>query len=197
MATYQETKPEAQDDQDVSQVDLQQNFEANNETWAVDHVEPDPNTDGNRGKHNKVTFVEQSSDPTPGTDECVLYAKDVSTETLPYATYIKADASTANVPLIPQITSGTSGNYKVGGITTVWGVTSNITTGNTQSIAISFGALFSSTPWFFGVDRITATGGPAASYTTSKTSSGCTVTSITNDTTIAQNFNWVAIGPSA
>lgn len=197
MATYQQNKPEENDNQDVSQVDLQQNFEANNETWNVDHIAPDPNTGGNRGKHNKVTFVKQSASPTPGANECVFYAKDVSTETLPYATYIKADSSTANVPILPQITAGTSGNFKIGGVAFVWGVTSNATTGTNQTIPVSFGSNFSSAPWFFSATRTTAPGGNDAISYGSLTQSGVNINSFTSGTGTAQNFNWLAIGPAA
>ena len=51
------------------QINLQYNF---------DHIPLGFNADADRGKHNKVTFEEQSSDPTTSADDYAIYTKDVS-----------------------------------------------------------------------------------------------------------------------
>jgi hypothetical protein len=52
------------------------NFNTLNSTWIVDHVDWGPTGPNlNAGKHNKVTYFQQASDPATGATEIDIYSK--------------------------------------------------------------------------------------------------------------------------
>jgi hypothetical protein len=69
--------PQPTDKKSVSQNDILTNFTSLNTTFDTDHVTFDAVSDN--GKHKKITFQQQSGDPTtpPSATEKQLYTKDV------------------------------------------------------------------------------------------------------------------------
>lgn len=66
--------PNANDLISQSQSQIRTNFVQLNSQFSVDHVPFDAGT--NNGKHEKVTLLEQVSDPTTAADEMAIYVKD-------------------------------------------------------------------------------------------------------------------------
>jgi|GEM_PF-2741692 len=74
---YNPNVPQPNDFVSQSQKDILQNYQEIASQFMQDHVMIDQE-DMNRGKHKKVTYNEQGSDPTTIADEIALYTKDVS-----------------------------------------------------------------------------------------------------------------------
>lgn len=69
--------PQANDFISLSQKQILQNFQSFSAQYGQDHIMID-SVDVNRGKHKKISFAEQSSDPTTVADEVALFSKDTS-----------------------------------------------------------------------------------------------------------------------
>ena len=78
MAIYKTTIPLADDDQSISQADIQQNFEKANSDFEFDHV-AFTNTGSNVGMHNSITTPAQAVDPTTVAEIPKFYSKSVIT----------------------------------------------------------------------------------------------------------------------
>jgi hypothetical protein len=76
--SFKPTIPNASDFLSISQVDMLQNFSSAGTIFQEDHVALDDGESAQRGKHNKVTFVQQVADPVTGANEVDLYTKDVA-----------------------------------------------------------------------------------------------------------------------
>jgi len=76
---YLNNIPNANDILAISQGQIKENFSQLQTQFSVDH--DSLLAGGATGKHFKLTMPEQSSDPTTGADEGVLYTKDSGTET--------------------------------------------------------------------------------------------------------------------
>jgi hypothetical protein len=92
------------------------------EVVGVDHKFESSGQHADMGKHNKVTFLSQGSDPLPDTDAFILFSKDVSAKSELH--FIDEDGNTMQL---------TSGGQFVGGMqyeVRMWsGLTSAIPTG--------------------------------------------------------------------
>jgi len=73
MTTYLPNKPQPNDNLDISQGDIQGNFEAANNIFAINHY---PFSDGSpaKGKHKFVTMPNQTVTPSSIDGEVVLYS---------------------------------------------------------------------------------------------------------------------------
>lgn len=76
--SYDPSVPQAGDFISVSQVDFLQNFNTFQTIFERDHIPPTDGMEVNRGKHNKVLFSEQSSNPTTSANSYTIYTKDLS-----------------------------------------------------------------------------------------------------------------------
>jgi len=77
--SYNPNKPQPGDFLSLSQRDLFRNYNVANAVFEVDHVPlPSEGEDSpNRGKHDRVSLRQQSSDPTTASDEIAMYSKSV------------------------------------------------------------------------------------------------------------------------
>jgi hypothetical protein len=78
--TYDPLIPAANEIISVSQPKILENFTQLNTIFGIDHVEYNNLIAANRGKHTKVTYVQQSGDPATGptVTEIQIYTKDVA-----------------------------------------------------------------------------------------------------------------------
>lgn len=76
MSGYTPNIPASSDRPSQSQGQILNNFQTLESTYGIDHY---PFTDAtvNQGKHKKVTFPAQASDPTTLAGELALFAKNV------------------------------------------------------------------------------------------------------------------------
>lgn len=74
---YKPTIPASSDFISISQTEMLENFKQVGTQWLVDHVPLTNAEDDELGNHKKLTLVEQSSDPTTGTNYAALYSKAV------------------------------------------------------------------------------------------------------------------------
>ena len=75
--TFNPSIPQANDIISSSQPQILTNFTQLNTLFGIDHIEYDNATAANRGKHNKITFIQQAADPAPPAGEIALYTKNV------------------------------------------------------------------------------------------------------------------------
>lgn len=77
--SYNPNIPQATDFLSVSQEDLLTNFTQVDNLFGQDHEKFSAGS--NQGKHNKSTYLEQSSPPSTATNEGAIYTKDISSAT--------------------------------------------------------------------------------------------------------------------
>nr|CAB4126362.1 hypothetical protein UFOVP88_24 [uncultured Caudovirales phage] len=89
--TYNPNIPAANDAPTSDQPLMQQNFLLANQYFGVDHdsYTSNANSGANRGKHNKITLVQQSIVPSPssGTTDSVIFTKSVGGAPAPQFNY--------------------------------------------------------------------------------------------------------------
>lgn len=72
---YKPSVPQANDIIRISQKDFLGNFSQMQAIYSLDHYAWDSAEQNTRGKHKKITFPNQSSDPTTAANETALYSK--------------------------------------------------------------------------------------------------------------------------
>lgn len=102
---YTANVPQASDQINNTQSPIEQNFEYIYDLIGVNHV--NFNTANDFGKHNFVTYYNQTTEPTPGDDEIIIFSQETS--------------------------SGTQLYYKYPNDTTVYSITGSSTSGSTAS----------------------------------------------------------------
>lgn len=75
--TFNPNIPQANDIISSSQPQILTNFSQLNTLFGIDHVEYNNATAANRGKHTKITYVQQGADPATLVSELALYTKNV------------------------------------------------------------------------------------------------------------------------
>lgn len=78
LMSYNPSIPQPNDFLSVSQTQISRNFSIIGQQFSFDHVSLDDAADEFRGRHKKVTYVEQSADPTTAANDYSLYTKDDS-----------------------------------------------------------------------------------------------------------------------
>jgi hypothetical protein len=138
---YNNAIPNANDPFSVSQPQIKANFAQIATAFNVDHEDFNA---VNEGKHAKVTFPEQASDPTTSSNEVAIYSKDDgSGNTRVY--YRPPSNGTVYQLTGPDPSAATNGySYLPGGLLLQWG---QHTTTNTTSQTISFNTNFSATAY--------------------------------------------------
>lgn len=92
------------------------------EVVAVDHVMSSSGSGATWGYHNKATFYNQASDPTPVADSCIIFAKDASSKSELH--YIDEDGNSVQLTSAGKWVAGMQ--YEI----RMWsGLTANIPTG--------------------------------------------------------------------
>ena len=134
---YQANKPEATDQKNISQGDIQGNFAAIKTLVDINHVTFDEVA---QGKHKHVTFPEQAADPATLGNEVALYCKETSVGGAAHsALFFKPEG---------QIAGGTEYDFTTAkleaagwcklpcGLIMKWGHSDLITTGATGTAAL-------------------------------------------------------------
>lgn len=75
--TFDPAVPQANEIISTSQPKLLENFSQLNSVFGVNHV-PFNDVSANKGKHNYVTYVEQTADPVSQDNEYLVYSKELS-----------------------------------------------------------------------------------------------------------------------
>jgi hypothetical protein len=118
----------------VTQPLIQANFNELDNYTQVDHV---PLNDANQGKHAKVTFREQTADPTTLPNEVALYTKDVAGSP---SLFIRQQ-NDGTVSRFDSITTNPGRVFLPNGLVMAFGNQASVTNGT----VISFGAAFAFT----------------------------------------------------
>jgi|GEM_PF-5858590 len=160
MSGYTPNIPASSDRPSQSQGQILNNFQTLESTYGIDHY---PFTDAtvNQGKHKKVTFPAQASDPTTLAGELALFAKNVGGD---LGLYVREASNGQISQLFSSISSTISNpNFVVllDGLKIV-GTTQGIPTPPTQNFTVTyttafttcFGVLYSYTRTFSSAPEI-------------------------------------------
>lgn len=120
--SYNPNIPQSTDIPSQSQGQMLTNFQQLNTVFDVDHVPFNDGTVSNRGKHDKSTYIDQSSDPTTAADEMAIYSKDDGSGNT--RLFLRQESLGTVVQLTgPDPTIGSSGStFLAGGLILKWGV---------------------------------------------------------------------------
>lgn len=199
--TFNPSIPKADDLLSTSQPQIRTNFAQSDIIFDVDHFTFDNDTVANRGKHRKVTLVEQGADPATALDEAAIYTKAVSAIT---QVFLRRENNGSVIQLTPPTLgdpqlAGTNGTtFLPGGFIMKFGLASaNGTT------ALTWGALgLTNFPnnCFLVMGQPTTISGPNTAndyvYTFGVSTTGFSATGVRRITLQATpvNFYFLAIG---
>jgi len=135
---YQENKPEATDPKNVSQGDIQGNFQAIKTLIDINHKTFDDAT--NQGKHSQVTLPESAADPETAINEIALYTKE-SVISGNSGLFLRNENFGAIVELTNAIKASPGYTILPSGIIMAWG-TGTIASGSANSAVNTFHTAF-------------------------------------------------------
>jgi hypothetical protein len=188
--TFNPNIPAAGDQPAQSQSQMLTNFGQLNVIFDQDHVTFDAAASGDRGKHEKSTYVTQASDPTTLVNELVLYAKTVSGQTNLYARR-ESNGTVIQLTFGNPVASSSGSTFLAGGVILKWGTVSILN--GASSAVVTFGTAFPNNLWLVvpGVQTSTNITSLTPSYE-SPSSAGFTMyrTGTSGNTT----YSYVAIG---
>jgi len=144
--TFGPNEPIAKDILSVSQPKLQTNSSQLNTVFSVDHVALD-DAGANKGKHKKLTFVEQADDPETLADEYALFAKETAGSAEVWArpesngtAYQLTKAGNLYLGIIPFVAVNFDNDGMVQGSSIGLDAGTPITTGATGEFTLNFNA---------------------------------------------------------
>lgn len=124
-------------------VPIQTNFSVSNTAFGVDHTPFTVVT--NQGQHNKVSLIQQASDPVALTTAPILYAKSTTSNTVNNDIYFEraSNDGSAVVQLtttkVNPLASASGSSFLPGGIMIQWGSQSFV---GTQNPTVTFPTAF-------------------------------------------------------
>jgi len=199
---YQENKPEATDQLNNSQDDIQKNFESIKQAFDINHVTFDI---GDHGKHKYVILPEQVADPDPGADEAAIFSR-LSTVTGNTGIFWQKEEAVGPVPgdvieMTASKITGVSGSKK--GFTILpSGLKINFGQGSipggTQGVANVFESNFADVDYSVTITPTTTNGGIGDDYiliARNMTANGFTASrAVAGHIGTATTFTYIAIG---
>lgn len=135
--TYNPAIPGPTDLISQSQAQIQTNFSQADSIFDIDHVTFDNATAGDRGKHRKSTYIQQSVDPTTAVDEVALYAKDLAgAETL----YLRKENGGTVIQMSGQdpVNSNPGSTFLAGGLIMKFGTVAVTSAGGAFNFVSAF-----------------------------------------------------------
>lgn len=191
--TYNPLIPNPDDLISNSALQIQTNFEQLNTLFGRDHIKFDATSDS--GKHNHVTLVQQSSDPSTVALEGAVYTKDISGS----MKLVYRDQNDGSITqLIPQGSfSGSSGTLLLGNMRLNFGSITVNSGGGQGSGTATFATAFSGSPYSV-IAQPTSQGGSAADnhWVSAASATSCTITQQGVNFITARTFYYLAIGPA-
>jgi hypothetical protein len=173
-------------------VPIQTNFSVSNTAFGIDHTAFSVNL--NQGQHQKVSLVQQATDPTALATAPILYAKSTTSNTLNNDIYFERSSNDgSNIVQLTTtkfnpVASSNGGSFLPGGIVMQWG--SQTFTGS-QSPTVTFPTAFPNACFQVQLSLLNAGGTQTQNRITTISTTGFTASVNASG---ACTWYWLAIG---